>query len=81
MRDISYLMSYGKHYFDIDEVGAQVFTGSIGFRSDIKQYSYKHKAFGTVHYNDKEWNEYYRTLLIKQIIWWNVIIYNLEKYV
>ena len=36
---------------------------------------------GPYNYNDKEWNEYYRTLLIKQIIWWNVIIYNLEKYV
>ena len=46
MRAISYLMSYGKHYFDIDEVGKEVFQGSLGFRSDIKQYSFKHKTFG-----------------------------------
>ena len=55
MRDISYLLSYGKHYFDIDEVGESVFQGSLGFRNDIKQYAYKHKTFSIVHYNDKEW--------------------------
>jgi hypothetical protein len=55
MRDISYLLSYGKHYFDIDEVGESVFQGSLGFRNDIKQYTHKHKPFSIVHYNDKEW--------------------------
>lgn len=67
MRDISYLMSYGKHYFDIDEVGEQVFTGSLGFKNDIRQYSMKHKTFGTVHYDDREWIS--GTVLLKIIKW------------
>ena len=32
-------------------------------------------------YNDKEWMEYYRNLFIKYVIYWNLIIYNLEKYI
>jgi len=32
-------------------------------------------------YNDKEWNIYYRNLFIKYVIYWNLIIYNLEKYI
>ena len=57
MREIKYLKSYGKHYFDIDEVGATVFGGSLGFRSDIKAYSYRHKKFNIVRYDDTDWIE------------------------
>ena len=32
-------------------------------------------------YNNKEWMEYYRNLFIKYVIYWNLIIYNLEKYI
>ena len=32
-------------------------------------------------YNDTEWVEYYRNLFIKYAIYWNIIIYNLEKYI
>ena len=67
MRDISYLMSYGKHYFDIDELAAQVFTGSLGFRNDIKQYSIRHKTFSIVRYNEKEWIA--GAVLLKIIRW------------
>ena len=30
-------------------------------------------------YNDTEWVEYYRNLFIKYAIYWNIVIYNLEK--
>ena len=39
------------------------------------------KIYNSYIYNDKQWNEYYRNLFIKQAIWWNFIIYNLEKYI
>ena len=32
-------------------------------------------------YNDTEWVEYYRNLFIKYAIYWNIVIYNLEKYI
>tara|TARA_B100001964_G_C14028423_1_gene507126 strand:- start:262 stop:624 length:363 start_codon:yes stop_codon:yes gene_type:complete len=31
-------------------------------------------------YTQKEWNKYYIRLFIKHFIMWNIVIYNLEKY-
>ena len=38
------------------------------------------KLLNKYNYNKEEWNRYYKNLLIKYIIHWNLIIYNLEKY-
>ena len=67
MIDINYLLSNGKHYFDMDEVGNTVFEGALGFRNDIKQYSYNHKSFHIVRYDDKEWVS--GQVLLKIIKW------------
>ena len=32
-------------------------------------------------YTQKEWNNYYIRLFIKHFIMWNIVIYNLEKYI
>lgn len=32
-------------------------------------------------YNDKEWMDYYCNLFIKYFIYWNIVIYNVEKYI
>lgn len=39
------------------------------------------KIFNKYTYDNKEWNEYYRNLFIKLVIYWNFVIYNLEKYI
>ena len=37
--------------------------------------------YNTYNYNHKEWINYGINLFIKYLVWWNIIIYNLEKYI
>ena len=39
------------------------------------------KLFNKYNYDKEGWNRYYKNLLIKYMIHWNIIIYNLEKYI
>ena len=53
----------------------------FGYNDFMNLFNSQESREGPYTYNDREWMEYYRNLFIKQVIWWNLVIYNLEKYV
>ena len=39
------------------------------------------KYLDSYNYNEKEWKQYYIRLFIKHFIMWNVVVFNIEKYI
>lgn len=37
--------------------------------------------FKTYNFTEKEWKKYYLSIFIKYLIVWNIIIYNIDKYI